>query len=133
MANTDFTGIEKEYIATRKKSQTMYLKARQFMAGGISHDSRHINPFPFYVERAEGAVKWDIDGNELIDLWSGHGSCVLGHSHPDVVAAVNESTWEHFKMAFWPGLIFALIEYPFLKEETNNFFVQNSPDYLPCR
>jgi len=40
-----------------------------------------------------------------------------------LVAAVNESTWEHFKMAFWPGLIFALIEYPFLKSETNNFFV----------
>jgi hypothetical protein len=40
-----------------------------------------------------------------------------------LIAAVNESTWEHFKMAFWPGLIFALIEYPFLKDETNNFFV----------
>ncbi len=40
-----------------------------------------------------------------------------------LIAAVNESTWEHFKMAFWPGLLFALIEYPFLKEETNNFFV----------
>ena len=40
-----------------------------------------------------------------------------------LIAAVNESTWEHFKMAFWPGLIFALIEYPFLKDEANNFFV----------
>ena len=40
-----------------------------------------------------------------------------------LIAAVNESTWEHFKMAFWPGLFFALVEYPFLKEETNNFFV----------
>jgi hypothetical protein len=40
-----------------------------------------------------------------------------------LMAAVNESTWEHFKMAFWPGLIYALIEYPFLKDETNNFFV----------
>lgn len=40
-----------------------------------------------------------------------------------LIAAVNESTWEHFKMAFWPGLIFAIIEYPFLKKETNNFLV----------
>ncbi len=40
-----------------------------------------------------------------------------------LIAAVNESTWEHFKMAFWPALIFALIEYPFLKNETNNFLV----------
>jgi hypothetical protein len=40
-----------------------------------------------------------------------------------LIAAVNESTWEHFKMAFWPGLLFALIEYPVLKSKTNNFFV----------
>ena len=39
-----------------------------------------------------------------------------------LIAAVNESTWEHFKMAFWPGLIFALVEYPFIKQETENFF-----------
>ncbi len=38
-----------------------------------------------------------------------------------LIAAVNESTWEHFKMAFWPGLILALIEYPFLKKDTRNF------------
>jgi hypothetical protein len=40
-----------------------------------------------------------------------------------LIAAVNESTWEHFKMAFWPALIYSLVEYPFLKDETNNFFV----------
>ena len=40
-----------------------------------------------------------------------------------LIAAVNESTWEHFKMAFWPSLIFALIEYPFLRKEVNNYFV----------
>ena len=28
-----------------------------------------------------------------------------------IVAAVNESTWEHFKMAFWPGLFLAVAEY----------------------
>lgn len=38
-----------------------------------------------------------------------------------LIAAVNESTWEHFKMAFWPGLIFALIEYPFIKNDSKNF------------
>jgi hypothetical protein len=38
-----------------------------------------------------------------------------------LIAAVNESTWEHFKMAFWPSLFFALIEYPFLKKETSNY------------
>ena len=47
-----------------------------------------------------------------------------------LVAAVNESTWEHFKMAFWPSLIYALIEYPFIKDETNNFFVAKFVGFL---
>ena len=38
-----------------------------------------------------------------------------------LIAAVNESTWEHIKMAFWPGLIFAMVEYPFIKSDINNF------------
>ncbi|MBU7018072.1 MAG: hypothetical protein HXS44_11235 [Theionarchaea archaeon] len=32
-----------------------------------------------------------------------------------VVAAVNESVWEHLKLGFWPAVLWALIEYPFLK------------------
>lgn len=40
-----------------------------------------------------------------------------------LIAAVNESTWEHFKMAFWPGIFFALFEYRFLKNDTHNFFI----------
>src|SRR5262249_23540431 len=35
-----------------------------------------------------GSRKWDVDGHELVDYWSGHGAMLLGHSHPDVVAAV---------------------------------------------
>jgi hypothetical protein len=38
-----------------------------------------------------------------------------------IIAAVNESTWEHFKMVFWPGLIWALIEFPFIRNQTRNF------------
>ncbi len=38
-----------------------------------------------------------------------------------LIAAVNESTWEHFKMGFWPGLIFALIEYRFIRDVAKNF------------
>jgi hypothetical protein len=40
-----------------------------------------------------------------------------------LIAAVNESTWEHFKIGFWPTLLYALVEYPFLKRKTHNFWV----------
>lgn len=37
-------------------------------------------------------------------------------------SAVNESVWEHLKLAFWPSLIWLLIEYLPLQKATNNFF-----------
>ena len=88
--------IEEEYRETRKRSKSLYDRALKVMPGGIEHDARFIRPFPFYVERAEGARKWDIDGNELIDLWSGHGAFVLGHNPPSVVTAVNQQIRQGF-------------------------------------
>ncbi len=38
-------------------------------------------------------------------------------------AAVNESVWEHLKLAFWPALLYAIIEYPFIKNDSNNFLI----------
>lgn len=38
-----------------------------------------------------------------------------------IISPVNESVWEHLKIGIWPVLIFALIEYPFLKNQTKNF------------
>ena len=88
--------IEEEYRQTRKRSRSFYDRALKIMPSGIEHDARFIKPFPFYVERAEGARKWDIDGNELIDLWSGHGALVLGHNPPSVVTAVNQQIKQGF-------------------------------------
>jgi hypothetical protein len=38
-------------------------------------------------------------------------------------SAVNESTWEHLKMVFFPGLVFALIQYTYVRDAVNNFIV----------
>ena len=38
-----------------------------------------------------------------------------------VFSAVNESTWEHLKLSYWPALAYALIEYRYLKKLTKNF------------
>lgn len=72
------------------RSRQRFDQARAVFPNGVTHDLRHLEPFPIYVDRATGSRKWDIDGHELIDYWSGHGALLLGHSHPDVVAAVQE-------------------------------------------
>ena len=48
--------------------------------------------------------------------WSGNQPVV------GVFSAVNESVWEHLKIAFWPTLMYAIFEYRYLKKRTNNFF-----------
>lgn len=48
--------------------------------------------------------------------WSGYLTPVA------LIAAVNESTWEHFKMAFWPGFFWAFLEYFKWGRDEKNFF-----------
>ncbi|HEV3263627.1 MAG TPA: aspartate aminotransferase family protein [Gemmataceae bacterium] len=69
-------------------SHRLHEQAKGLFPNGVTHDLRHLEPFPVYIDRAEGAHKWDVDGHELIDYWSGHGALLLGHSHPAVIEAV---------------------------------------------
>ena len=46
--------------------------------------------YPVFVERAEGARLWDVEGREYLDFAAGIGTLNLGHRHPRVVAAVRE-------------------------------------------
>jgi glutamate-1-semialdehyde 2,1-aminomutase len=76
------------YEQTFPNSRKLFDQAKTLFPNGVTHDLRHLEPFPVYVERALGAYKWDVDGHRLIDYWAGHGSLLLGHSHPAVVEAV---------------------------------------------
>ncbi len=84
------TTIDEGFRARFARSAALYQRSRETIAGGITHDSRNFAPFPIYIDRADGARKWDVDGNELIDHWMGHGSLILGHGHAQVSAAVAE-------------------------------------------
>lgn len=72
------------------KSSKLYSKARRYLAGGISHENRYVNPYPIYVDKALGSRKWDIDGKEYVDFSMGSASLLLGHAHPDVVQALQQ-------------------------------------------
>ena len=59
------------------------------------HATRHLvrygAPFlPFVAERAAGAFVEDAAGRRVLDFTSGQMSSILGHSHPEIVAVVNE-------------------------------------------
>jgi glutamate-1-semialdehyde 2,1-aminomutase len=80
--------IQDDYRARHPKSAALAERARRAIPGGITHDIRHLTPFPVYVDRAAGSRKWDVDGHEYVDYWMGHGALFLGHCHPVVVRAV---------------------------------------------
>ncbi len=70
-------------------SASLAARALAMLPSGVTHDSRHLDPYGIYVERALGPRKWDVDGNEYIDYFGGHGALLLGHNHPGVVAAIH--------------------------------------------
>src|SRR5207249_583549 len=82
--------IQEEYRAKHPRSAALAERARAAIPGGITHDIRHLAPFPTYLDRASGTRKWDVDGHEYVDYWMGHGALFLGHCHPAVVTAVQE-------------------------------------------
>lgn len=69
-------------------SEALFETAQGIMAGGVSHEGRYTEPYPKYVKRAKGSRKWEVDGTEYIDYAMGSASLLLGHAHPDVVAAM---------------------------------------------
>jgi glutamate-1-semialdehyde 2,1-aminomutase len=82
--------VQDEYRTRHPKSAMLAEQARRAIPGGITHDIRHLMPYPVYIERAAGSRKWDVDGHEYVDYWMGHGSLFLGHCHPAAVRAVQE-------------------------------------------
>lgn len=81
--------ILETFEALHPTSKSMAARAASVFPSGVTHDARAFEPFPIYVERAEGGRKWDVDGNEIVDYIGGHGALLLGHNRPEVIEAVH--------------------------------------------
>ena len=79
--------ILERYLEKFPKSGQAFERGKRVMPGG-GHQSRTVKPFPLFVEEGKGALKWDVDGNELVDYMIGFGALLLGHVHPQVTEAV---------------------------------------------
>jgi len=64
------------------------------MPGGVNSPARAFGAVggePVVIERGDGSYLWDVDGNRYIDYVGSWGPMILGHSHPAVVAAIEEA------------------------------------------
>jgi len=81
---------EDAYSKGTKKSKEILEKARRYMPGGDTRTSIWFEPYPFWIEKAQGCRFSDVDGNEYLDFHNCYTTMILGHANPKVVAAVRE-------------------------------------------
>ncbi|MBI2917643.1 MAG: aspartate aminotransferase family protein [Chloroflexi bacterium] len=79
-----------DFVSSTPASQEWYSRATAVLPAGVTYSSRHMSPHPVYIKRAAGGRVYDLDGNEYLDFWMGHGALVLGHCFPPVVEAVQQ-------------------------------------------
>lgn len=78
----------------RSRSQSLFAEAQQYIPGGVNspvRSFRAVGGTPPFIQRGAGARIWDRDDNEYVDYVGSWGPLVLGHTHPDVVRAVQEA------------------------------------------
>jgi len=79
----------KEFLRRTPRSRALYERSRGSIA--LEVVGTVDMPYPVYIAEGSGSKVVDVDGNEYIDLTMGFGSHVLGHAHPEIVAAVQEA------------------------------------------
>ena len=76
------------------KSENLYHAARELIPGGVNSPVRAftgVGGTPLFIERADGAYLYDVDGKAYIDYVGSWGPMVLGHNHPAIRNAVIEA------------------------------------------
>ncbi|MBA7664653.1 Glutamate-1-semialdehyde 2,1-aminomutase 1 [subsurface metagenome] len=81
---------EDTYRKRTQKSRATLETARKYMPGGDTRTSIWFEPYPFWIDKAEGCRFTDVDGHEYIDFHNCYTTMILGHANPKVVAAVRE-------------------------------------------
>jgi glutamate-1-semialdehyde 2,1-aminomutase len=82
------TSLVEQYRRRTPGSAALFERAAASLPGGSTRTTIFSAPYPPYMTRGEGIRTWDVDGNQYRDYLGNYTSLILGHAHPDVVAAV---------------------------------------------
>src|SRR6266542_5018171 len=81
-------------MISRVKSEQLFEEALRYIPGGVNSPVRAFRAVggkPFFVNRAEGARIYDVDGNEYIDYVGTWGPAIHGHAYPKIIQAVQKA------------------------------------------
>lgn len=76
------------------KSIEAFAQAQKSIPGGVNSPARAfkgVKNDPVFIEKADGAYIYDIDGNSYIDYVGSWGPMILGHRHPKVLQAIKDT------------------------------------------
>ena len=76
------------------QSRSLFARARALIPGGVNSPVRAFRAVggePFFVQRAQGARVWDVDGNEYLDYVGSWGPAILGHAPAVVLDAIRDA------------------------------------------
>lgn len=76
------------------QSREYQKRAEAILPGGVDSPVRAfrvVGGDPPFIDRAEGAYLWDVDGNRYVDYFGSWGPMILGHAAPEVVRAVQDA------------------------------------------
>ena len=77
-----------------KTNLSEFDRAGRVLVGGVNsavRAFRAVGGTPRFIDRAEGAYMWDVEGRRYIDYLGSWGPMIVGHSHPAVVSAVQQA------------------------------------------
>ncbi|MDB6017881.1 MAG: hemL [Pedosphaera sp.] len=81
-------------MISRVKSDQLFAEALQYIPGGVNSPVRAfraVGGHPFFVNQAKGARITDVDGNEYVDYVGTWGPAILGHAHPKIIQAIQQT------------------------------------------
>lgn len=78
-----------------QQSELLYKDAQEHIVGGVNSPSRSFKAVgggaPVFMEKAQGAYFWDVDGNKYIDYLAAYGPIITGHAHPHITKAITKA------------------------------------------
>ncbi len=79
---------------TRQSNDTYFARAKRLIPGGVNSPVRaygSVGGTPRFLVGARGAYVTDAEGREYVDLVASWGPAILGHTHPEVLEAVQQA------------------------------------------
>lgn len=110
MVDPRLTAAMKEYERRTPNSGSLWRTASEHTPLGVHSNYRYLEPYPFYVARAQGVHLWDVDGHDYLDFNMGFGGLASGHAHPKIVEALERQMRDGMLYGYEWGETPAIVE-----------------------